>query len=446
MYSKKRKISILLGFVVLSLCFAGCGNRSNMDDEESITTLVMATFDNSTYLREQVDAFNLEHDDCKIEVREYERSEEIEKDGILKLQREIVSGKGPDIIDYGSEYTTSDIVGEYTEDLFPYITKEQSEKYFDNVLNAFSYNDGLYAVPLGFTMQGFVGTKQNLGNRKAWTIHEMMECYNAQKNERILYPGETKTDVLGTILMGNIEYYIDWESGECDFSGKEFQEVLEFCNGFPDHLEISEDYSVKQTFAENKALLLPIRLRSFYDICRAELIFGDQEVCFIGFPVEGTCGTVLHSCGPVLAINRNSAHKDMAWMFIEKCLGESGQKELPSGFPVNCSVFEEEIEDAMQTEYTTDENGESKEVVKQQVLFEGEEAIDIFCITHKQAEQLKNLVEETNISSTTDRKIYNIFWDEVAFYFEGSKGLEETVNIIQSRIAMYVNEKISYSQ
>lgn len=289
-------------------------------------------------------------------------------------------------------------------------------------------------------MKSFVGAKKNLCNQSSWTIDEMMECYGEQKNERILYPGETKVDVLGTILTGSMEYYIDWETGECDFSGEEFQDVLEFCNAFPERLEITDEFSVKQTFLDDKALLMPISLRTVYDICEAETIFDENEVVFIGFPVEGTCGTVLQSCGPVLAINRNSTHKAVAWNFVSWCLSKPAQIELPSGFPICRQAFEEQIAEATQMEYKTDEDGTQDPVVKKQVIFEGEDPVNIYCISQKEADQLLALIESTEISSSTDHKLYNIFWEEVEYYFRGSKGLEETADVIQLRISMYVNE------
>lgn len=441
MKGKRDMRKILAVFFIFMILLTACGKNTKEQLKEA-DRLVLATFDNNVYLEKQIELYNRVHEDYQIEIQKYERSDILEKDGILKLQREIVSGKGPDIIDFGSEYTTSDIVGEYTENLFPYIEEEKKSDYFENVWKAFSYKENLYATPLGFTMKSFVGTKKNLENRSSWTIDEMLDCYGRQKKEKSLYPGETKTDVFGTILTGSMEYYIDWETGRCDFDGAEFCKVLEFCNSFPDYLRMENDFSVKQAFLDDKVLLLPINLRTVYDICRTELIFNNQEVTFIGFPVEGTCGTVLQSCGPVLAISRGSRKKEAAWEFISWCLNRENQEKLPSGFPICRSVFEEQLKEAMEMEYELNENGESSPVIKQQVVFEGEEPVDIFCITQKQAEQLRLLIEATEITSSIDYKIYNIFWEEAEYYFNGSKELEETADIIQAKVFMYVNERI----
>ena len=389
-----------------------------------------------------MELYNASQNDYRIEIQQYERSEKPEEDGVLRLQRETVSGNGPDLIDFGSGYNTNDIVGKYTEDLSPYMGEEGRKACFENILAAFSYQEGLYAVPLGFKLNSFAGRTRNLEGRSSWTIREMRECFQGQEKERLLYPGAFKMDVFGVILTGSMEYYIDWEAGECAFDGEEFRAVLEFCNGFPGSLEIEEDFSVKKTFLEDKALLLPVSISTVYDICEEELIFGGEQVTFIGFPVEGGCGTMIESCGPVLAVGQGSRHKEAAWEFIRQCLDEPAQRELPSGFPVRRSVLEEQLADAMETAYERDENGGEHPVVKHQMLFEGKEPTDIYSVTQEQADQLLGLLEGASVCSQTDRRIYRIFLDEAANYFGGAKGLEETADVIQARVSMYVAERV----
>lgn len=434
----KIKLTILL---VLLLCLAGCGKKTE-NESQGKKVLVLASFDSSTILKKQVNRFNQENLDYKIEIKEYARSEQPQEDGVLLLQREIVSGEGPDLIDFGRSYAVSDIVGEYTEDLLSYFGEEERQDYFENIINAFSYKGKLYALPMGFRMETFVGKKQNLDGYDNWSIGEMLECYQKQEDKRILYPGAFKADVLGTLLSGSMDYYIDWESGDCYFAGKDFCEVLKFCNQFPQRLEIEEDFSVKQTFLDDKALLLPMSIQTVYDICKVEHIFGSQEISFIGFPTEGICGTMAQPVGSVLAISQNSMHKEEAWEFIQYCLSESCQNELSSGFPIRRSVLEKQLEQAQEIEYETGEDGIQKLIAKTQIIFEGEEPVDIYCITAEQKECLLHLIEDVEMSSQMETKIYNVFLEEVDAYFKGEKSLEETVDVIQSRVSIYVNEKI----
>ena len=59
-----------------------------------------------------------------------------------------------------------------------------------------------------------------------------------------------------------------WSGGavlELMYYGDEICEVLRFCDQFLQRLEIDEDFSVKQTLLDDKALLLPISIQSVYD-------------------------------------------------------------------------------------------------------------------------------------------------------------------------------------
>ena len=183
-------------------------------------------------------------------------------------------------------------------------------------------------------------------------------------------------------------------------------------------------------------------IQTVYDICKVEHIFGNQEISIIGFPTEGICGTMAQPAGSVLAINQNSMYKEEAWEFIQYCLSESCQEELSSGFPIRRSVLEKQLEQAQKIEYETAEDGMQKLVAKHQIIFEGEEPIDIYCITEEQRKCLLYLIEDVEMSSQIETKIYNIFLEEVDAYFIGEKSLEETVDVIQSRVSVYVNEKI----
>ncbi len=437
---KKKAAAFFCALFLLGLC--ACGGRGPESAPSGKVTLILGSFDEDAFLSRQIEAYNQAHTDVQIETRKYVRSDQPQKDGILKLQRETVSGEGPDLIDFGTGYSTSDVAGDYTEDLFSYLSPGERETYFENVLEAFSCRDGLYAIPLGFTLESLVGKAENLMGRTNWNIGEMMECYGSQKEERLLYPGAFQRDVFATLMTGSLDYYIDWETGKCSFSGTEFGGVLEFCRDFPARLELEEDFSAKQAFLTGEALLLPIRFTSVYDVCRAESIFDGQEVAYIGFPVEGVSGTILKPCGPVLAISRSSDHKEAAWDFIRWCLSASAQGGLSSGFPVCRNALEEQLAQAMEIEYETDQSGAVRPVAKAQVIFEGEDPAPIYCITQAQAQSLLELIGSAQICSMVDRTIYNILMEEAEYYFNGAKSLEEVKDVIQSRISMYVSERI----
>lgn len=432
----KKVIFVLL---MVALCLSACSDQKEQGPE----ILVLATFQENPELHRQVDLFNQNHKDYRIEIQNYQRSLQMEEDGIAMLQREIISGRGPDLIDFGAEYATSDILGGYTENLIPYLkaeAAENQEEYFTNILESFCYNGKLYAMPVSFISDTFAGSKKALGDREYWNVREMMACYRERPKGTMLYPGETKSDVFSRIILGSMEYYIDWENGTCNFEQEEFKDMLAFANMFPDTLQLDEDFSVKQTFLDGDALIIPTRIAGIYEISRAEYIFSDTDICYIGYPMEGVSGTVISPDAPMLAISIGSEHKEVCWKFIGQYLDRDYQKTL--GLPVNKKAMEEKLAESLTLEYTVDENGDRKPVVKSQVAFAGEESVDnIYCLTKEQTIRLMRLIESAEINDANDYQLFRIIYEEAESYFSGDKTLEEVTEIIQSRASVYVSEK-----
>lgn len=431
-----------LSLVIPALCLSACGIKPGENSLEEPEVLVLAAFEENGERSRQVELFNETHDDYKIEVQMYERSEKLEEDGRARIQREIISGKGPDLIDFGTGYATSDIVGRYTENLLPYLEDSlDKDEYFWNIWEAFSYKEGLYALPVGFTLQTFAGTEEMLGGRDHWTIQEMMETYETHKEDMLLYPGEFKKDVFASILTGSMEYYIDWENSACSFDGEEFQKVLEFAGGFPDSLSLEEDFNLKQTFLDGGALLLPLRLSDPYDICHAEFIFGDENISYIGFPTKRESGTVVIPSGSMLAVSISSGHKDICWEFISQFLSEDYQRESVRGLPVRRSVLEEKLAQNLEPEYTQEEDGTQEPIAKYRIFIEGEEPVEVYNITKEQAGRLMHLIETADMCAANDMQLYYMLLEEADQYFTGNKTLLETVQNIQSRAVIYVSER-----
>lgn len=426
----KKGITLLL---VLALCLSSCGRKEN----QGPVVLVLATFQEDPELHKQVEIFNQKHRDYQIEIKSYQRADGSAEDGIAQIQREILAGNGPDLIDFGYAYSNTDVMGGYTEDLLPYL-EEDKEKYFANILESFCYKGCLYAIPTQFSLDTFAGSKEALGGREHWNIQEMMACYEGQPEDVMLYPGETRLNVLDRILTGSMEYYIDWESGTCSFDQGEFEHVLSFSASFPEVLEIDNDFSVKQTFLDGKALIIPTHIMDIYDIARAEYIFDDADISYIGYPVEGVSGTVISPKAPVLAISGKSGHKEICWEFISQYLDTKYQKKLR--FPINRAAMEEKLAQSLEIEYEM-VDGEKKPVAKSQVIFEGDDQPQyIYCLTEEQAQKLMQIIESAQINDAFDHHLYQIIMDEVDSYFSGGKTLEEVTKIIQNKASIYVSE------
>lgn len=428
--------------VVLVLLLVGCKN----DTEDEVTTLTLASFGDNSELSEQVELFNQNHTDYKIEIKQYQRSEHIEEDGIAQLQKEIISGKGPDIINFGMDYSVTDIMGEYTENLYPYITEtamENDVNYYSNILEAFSYKDGLYAMPVSFSLSTYAGRSAVVGENAYWTIEELMVCYEREKEKTngtlMLYPGETKKDVFGSIIVGSIGNYVDWENGTTRFTDDDFKKVMEFANQFPDTLAISEDFSPIQSFANGETLLYPVWIGDIYDICNAEMVL-NEDITYIGYPVRGNNGTVVQQGELMLAISAGSEYKDVAWEFLSQFLTTEYQQSMTSGLPINKEALERQLILAQTIEYEVDSDGKEVPIVKSRIGFEGEAPIEIYQITESQSNTLLQIIEKASLGAAYDRTLHSILLEEVQSYFNGDKTVDEVAEVMQGRAIAYIGE------
>lgn len=429
--------------------FTGCGKgkseeAENGGERQEKVTLTLASFGKNKELESYVKLFNERQEDIVVEIEEYGLSWLTGEDGIDAVRREIALGKGPDLINYGKEFTGNSLAGNYTVNLLPYLEKDESlklEDFFGNILEVFYYQGELRAIPIGFSLRTLAGPEERLGGKESWNVEEMMEYYRDREAGMILYPGETKWDVYGTICTGSLEYYIDWEEGKCCFDGQEYRNILEFANLFPDTLDFAPEDSPMRIMREGRALLYPVSLTDVYDICSAEVAFGGREVAYIGYPAEGSGGAAVFPSDIMLAVSEGSGHKEEAWSFIAQLLSEEYQEEKRNEFPIRREALEKQLEEAMEITYLADEEGRQIPEVKSRIQWEGEEAVDIYALSGEEREALMKMITSARMSGARDPFLSEIFAEEIAAYFNGEKSLDETVDIIQSRAAIYVGEK-----
>ncbi len=454
----KKSFCIMLCTFMLCDLLSGCAasglsNQEEDDVPKEPVTLTLATFsanpatlsdlgmtDYDPSVLQLVEQFNETHTDYQIEVEYYSHSDDLYSDGLSVIQREIVSGEGPDIIDFGIGYSVVDTVGKYTVDLYSYLN---GEDYLESVLEAFSYEGGLYAIPVGFAIDSLVGRTSVVGTQSAWTMEEMIACYEAEAAESgadfIMLA--TAKQVLGIILSSTVGDYVDWETGECSFDGGEFQKLLEFAGSFPTSAAVSGDFSFTQAYLNGEVFVMPASLASVYDIAEYEIYFGD-EVNFIGYPSAGTSNTIINLGGTTaLGISIGCDYPEAAWEFISLYFTEEYQESLSDALPVSRSAFESLLEKAQTTQYEENADGTSTPVLQQKVTFSEEGVLgEIYQISSEQAQQMLELTERVCSGSAYDSALHFMILEEADAYFSGQKSLEETVEVIQSRASIYVNE------
>ena len=115
-----KKISLML-LTFLASALMACGRYEGENTRTDGVILELAVLEKNRELQKQVENFNNSQKEVSIVINEYESIQLEGEDGLSLIKREIAMGKGPDIIDFGTNYSKSAIVDEYTEDLYAYM-------------------------------------------------------------------------------------------------------------------------------------------------------------------------------------------------------------------------------------------------------------------------------------------------------------------------------------
>ncbi|MDE7046009.1 MAG: hypothetical protein K2O97_13585, partial [Acetatifactor sp.] len=149
---------------------------------------------------------------------------------------------------------------------------------------------------------------------------------------------------------------------------------------------------------------------------------------------------VANPYGECFSICRNSGDPEAAWDFIKSCLTVDAQREM-AGIPLLRSVSEERIQEALSIEYETID-GIKKEKIQYRILAEGEATTELSCITERDAEIYRSIIENTRRSYSNDPGMMEIIMEEAGAYFEKGKDASAVAGIIQNRVGIYVSERI----
>lgn len=397
-------------------------------------------------LKGEIIDFNKSNDKYRIVVRDYSEfnTEDDYNMGLTKLNTEIISGQVPDILfTNGIPFDVYASKGIMT-DLWTLIEKDAEIKRSDlmeHVFDLMSKDGKLYQVASNFYISTAIANRQIVGDEDI-TVEKLIQMSeNLPEGSYIFDEYITKMDVLSMIIYTNMDDLVDWESGECKFDSQGFIDMLNFVNSFPKEFDW-ENYDWNANYESEYTRLLKgtqiLSRTSFYDInsylSAESALKGNAR--YVGVPgLEGGI-TALELTGG-LAISETCENKEAAWEFVRTVLTEEYQEDnLWNGFPTNKKVFDEMVKEAM----TEDFDMEGIPMPKASWGFEDME-IEIFAMTQEQLDKFMDLINSASVIVNYDEALTEIILDEVEGFFDGQKSAEETANLIQSRVSLYVSEQ-----
>ena len=189
---KKHILWILL---ILCFLFIGCSAKPPVEAETKILTL--ATFrGESSHLLQWVELYNENHSDVKIETVNYLETYPDLYEALNQIKIEVSAGKGPDMIDFGWQYSPIDASCGMLADLYPFMLSDESfdqQDFYFNILEAFEVGGSLYVLVPSYTIDSYATANEDLAGLERMNIHQLVDAYNMLDEESILFPGKRKT-------------------------------------------------------------------------------------------------------------------------------------------------------------------------------------------------------------------------------------------------------------
>lgn len=413
-------------------------------------TLVLACAGLDYNMRSQIVRFNQKNQKYRIVVRDYSEyaTEDDYTAGLTKLTTEIASGVMPDLLATSGLPVKQYAAKGLLRDLWPIIDADSDisrEDFVSEVLDALSVDDKLYELPTSFTLSAVAGLEKVVGEYETWTLEDVSDAMTKLKEDATIFsPTMTRDTALYYCVGQNISAFVDWENGTCNFDCDEFKSILEFVKQFQESFDY-DNYEYASPYSRMRSGEQLLTNLSFYgfDELYAQFKAMDDQPCFVGYPTTSTATPVrsTFSCSGTLAITAACADVDAAWSLIRAFLADDYQNEQWN-LPIMQSAFDAKLAEAMEQEFYTDpETGEQVEQSKGGIGYGNDEMIEIYAVTPEQRDIFMELLHSTTVVESTDQSIMEIVTEVTGSYFADEKSLEETVQIIQNRVNLYVMEQ-----
>lgn len=435
-------------------------------------------------MRDAIVKFNRASNTHRIVVRDYSEynTDDDYTAGIQKLNTEMLSGKLPDMIDIN---TYSMPIEQYAAkgfltDLYELIDADADlsrESFVQPVLKALESADGkLYQLPQTFAVDTAIALDKVVGEYDTWNLAAVKDAMTKlQDGATVFDVYRTKSDILSTCISRNIDAFVDWENGAAHFDSDEFKALLEFANSFPDTYDWENADEEDQDSAQNRMNAGKQLMSSFYVSSLEDILYQltgyNGKVKFVGYPSEDGTSNHAFQIDGAIAISSTCADKTAAWNFMKQFLNEEYQSSYNIwSFPINQAAFDAKLKEMMTEEYQTDDNGNPIRIPKVTYYTDGNGTmtgystgnggvavmqasadgsvemgengeVNVYAMTQEQADEILGLINATTAVYGYDESIMGIITDEAAPYFAGEKSLDDTVNMIQSRVNLYVAEQ-----
>lgn len=372
-----------------------------------------------------------------------------------KLARDISAGKAPDVIVFNGDLSYELLKKELKfADLSKFI---DSDKEFGRdvllpcLYTAYQEESGEIPYISTYYLNSTISIDESItGELDGWTVGDMLKINESLADDEYFMARKyddrvtAANDMLRELINGMMGEFIDYDKGECDFTG--LAELLEICRT----AKLFNTKDVDCTDQQNAKVAVEYdyftNIRDLYK----KLALGIQNRTDIGFPgtKEAKSGSLFRSTTG-FSIMKTCKYPEECWKLIKEAYRgiedewNSIEGKSYFAFPLLLPMTVNDIEILNSYEggviFSVSQNGGVgvRRMPLDIPIYPGEVGIEL---TAERNQYLFGSINNYSRVAVKDPIAKAIILEEASYYFAGVKSLDETVRIITDRIETKISE------
>lgn len=422
-------------------------------EKQTVTVAALGTFVDN--LKPIVAEFNKHNAYYEAVIVEYDYF-----DGPQKLEVELATGKAPDLLDVQLLYQDKLVDKGFLADLSPYLEDGKGIERQDLVEAVLCCNtiDGvLTCIPNEFALEVLVGKPQLLGSTPGWTIAEYMDCIQENRGLEIMgsnrfsyNSNQSGYAAVELPMHGDIAHWVDYQQRETRFDQEDFRALLELASAYK-VTQPAVDLWNEGEVQDGRMLTYVAALYSMRDYLLLNATL-QQEIVYKGYPTGNGIPAYSLIDKNGYAINSASQVQDGAWALIEFMMtypfsGSRSDMFQVEWFSTLESQLAFQMSQSMVKKYQYDSNynlvydAEGQPIEASKYYSSNNTAAESLAARTEDVESLRQLIDAAERPSNTGSdNLLQIAHEEIGVCLDGQRSVGDTIEIIQSRVQLFLDE------
>ncbi len=407
-------------------------------DEEKIRLCSLEGEAGVSYFQRLAATFTQNGGDIPIKM-EMEERQEYQEDYRTRIMAEMVSDQGPDILYVSREDMIMMQERGMLRELTDMIAPETKEVLITAVLDLGTVNGEMVGlVPeVSFVT---LGVSNKLWTENSWNMEQLTDLLEGGEWER---PFTLMGMCPNAVSLFHMVFFrdpvkagfLDLEQGTARFDSEEFIAILELCKKYGNNRptdQLSENERIQQLREGETVAEISYLYGGLDTFSQMAGRFGDDAHA-VGFPVESGSGCYVDSYSfGYLVVNANTKYDKEISTFFARLLDYENQFKTNGGCVRmdvirNSVYFDEGLGNCVMLR-----SGDTKNLECQELALKPDGTSYL--------EEYLAFVESCEPVPYCPQQIRTIVGEEIASFFDGQKSAEETADVIQKKVQLYLDE------